>query len=240
MTEPLSIQQAIAAVKKSIGAVGKSEKNQQQGWNFRGIDAVLNAVSIPLAEHGVTVYPQLLDYTYETVEVGRNKTAMAHVVVKVKYIFLGPKGDHIETAVAAEAMDSGDKAMTKAFSVALRTCLIQTLSLPTDEPDPDQDIYERSGNAQEAAPKASRQSAGSTTKVPSTAPAPAAEATADDITSFIKMIQAAKTTDQLNKAWTAIGAKGALQTTVVFEGSEVTLERALFKKADDIKAHKSS
>jgi len=238
MTEPLAIQQAIAAVKKSIGAVGKSEKNQQQGWNFRGIDAVLNAVSIPLAEHGVTVYPQLLDYTYETVEVGRNKTAMAHVIVKVKYIFLGPKGDHIETAVAAEAMDSGDKAMTKAFSVALRTCLIQTLSLPTDEPDPDHDVYERSG--QEAAPKAPGRSAGSTTKAPSTAPAPAAEATADDIASFIKMIQAAKTTDQLNKAWTAIGAKGALQTTVVFEGSEVTLERALFHKADAIKNGKGN
>jgi len=93
---------------------------------------------------------------------------------------------------------------------------------------------------QEAAPKAPRQSAGSTTKASSTAPEPAAEATADDMTAFIKMIQAAKTTDQLNKAWTAIGAKGALQTTVVFEGSEVTLERALFKKADDIKAHKSN
>jgi len=153
--------------------------------------------------------------------------------------FLGPKGDHIETAVAAEAMDSGDKAMTKAFSVALRTCLIQTLSLPTDEPDPDQDVYERSGKQE--APKAATATSGARPKTAATGEPKAAEAaTEPDIASFIKMIQAAKTTDQLNKAWTAIGAKGALQTTVVFEGSEVTLERALFKKADDIKAHKSS
>ena len=149
MTELPTIHQALASVKKAIGAVGKSEKNQQQGWNFRGIDAVLNAVSGPLADNGVTVYPILQDYTYATVEIGRNKTPMAHVVVKVKYIFAGPAGDHLETYVAAESMDSGDKAMTKAFSVALRTALIQTLSLPTSEPDPDHDVYERSSSAQQ-------------------------------------------------------------------------------------------
>jgi hypothetical protein len=36
-----------------------------------------------------------------------------------------------------EAADAGDKATSKAHSVAYRTCLLQALSIPTHEPDPD-------------------------------------------------------------------------------------------------------
>ena len=43
--------------------------------------------------------------------------------------------------VIGEAGDSGDKATPKAMSVALRTALLQTLMLPTDEPDPDSFTY---------------------------------------------------------------------------------------------------
>jgi hypothetical protein len=41
-------------------------------------------------------------------------------------------------------MDSGDKAIAKAMSVAFRTALLQTLALPTDEADPDTSSYQRS------------------------------------------------------------------------------------------------
>lgn len=242
MTEHPPIQEAIANAKKAIGAVGKDEKNQQQGWNFRGIDAVLNAVSGPLASNGITVFPKLQDYTYETVEIGRNKTPMSHVVVKVKYIFLGPAGDCIEPEVAAESFDSGDKAMTKAFSVAYRTALIQALSLPTCEPDPDHDVYERS--SREEKPKTSQprpiQAKGNAAL---SAPQVHGEITvhnpvfADEVLQgFIKMIEAAKTSDQLNKAWTAIGAKGALQTEIERDGQKVTLEKFLFARNDAIKS----
>ena len=69
---------------------------------------------------------------------------MGHVKVKVSYTFIGAGGDAIKATVVGEAMDSGDKATAKAMSVAFRTALLQTLSLPTDEPDPDSQSYERS------------------------------------------------------------------------------------------------
>lgn len=238
MTDAPTIHQALASVKKAIGAVGKSEKNQQQGWNFRGIDAVLNAVSGPLADNGVTVYPILQDYTYATVEIGRNKTPMAHVIVKVQYVFVGPRGDQLEAYVAAESMDSGDKAMTKAFSVALRTALIQTLSLPTSEPDPDHDVYERSGSVQESDSKAVSRPAPKAAKAE--APKPAEAATETDVAAFIKMIETAKNSDQLNKAWTAIGAKGALQTEIERDGTKITLEKFLFQRNDHLKSGSGS
>jgi hypothetical protein len=41
-----------------------------------------------------------------------------------------------------EAFDSGDKSTAKAMSVAYRTALLQALTLPTDEPDPDETVEE--------------------------------------------------------------------------------------------------
>jgi hypothetical protein len=144
MDNQLTVVQALNEVMKSVGAIAKKDRNQAQGFNFRGIDAVVNAVSPALQKFGVVAVPQVLDYKYETVEIGRNRTAMGHVKVVVTYRFYGPAGDTIESTVAAEAMDSGDKASAKAMSVAFRTALLQTLCLPTDEVDPDATSYERS------------------------------------------------------------------------------------------------
>jgi hypothetical protein len=143
-TKTLSIAQALNEVMKEVGAVKKNDRNASQGFNFRGIDAVVNAVSPALQKHGVIVVPSVEDYEYHSVEIGKNRTVMGHVKVKVTYTFIGAGGDAIKATVVGEAMDSGDKATAKAMSVAFRTALLQTLSLPTDEPDPDSQSYERS------------------------------------------------------------------------------------------------
>lgn len=138
-----SIFVALAAAKDAVGAVAKNERNSAQNFNFRGVDAVVNAAAPALNKHGVIVVPGLIDYTYETVEVGSKRTLMAHVVARVAYRFYGPAGDHVEAVVFSEAMDSGDKCVAKAMSVAYRIALLQVLNLPTDEKDPDADSYER-------------------------------------------------------------------------------------------------
>lgn len=144
MDNQLSIAQALSEVMKAVGGIAKKDRNQAQGFNFRGIDSVVNAVSPQLQKYGVVVVPSVEDYSYDTVEIGRNRTAMGHVKVRVRYTFVGPKGDAIAATVVGEAMDSGDKATAKAMSVAFRTALLQALCLPTDEPDPDASSYERS------------------------------------------------------------------------------------------------
>jgi hypothetical protein len=143
-TTALPIVQAMNAIMKEVGAIAKKDKNTSQGFNFRGIDSVVNAVSPALQKHGVIVVPTVEEYEYATVEIGRNRTAMGHVKVKVTYTFIGASGDSIKATVVGEAMDAGDKATAKAMSVAFRTALLQALALPTDEADPDSSSYERS------------------------------------------------------------------------------------------------
>ena len=142
MAEQLTVHQALSKVMGDVQAVRKDSKNQAQKFLFRGIDAVLNAVGPALRKHGVTIVP-------EDVEVHRSNGATAsgkqtaEVVVKVTYRVYGPAGDSIHGKVAAEAMDFGDKAIAKAMSVAYRTFLLQALTIPTDDPDPDSESYER-------------------------------------------------------------------------------------------------
>lgn len=138
-----TVHQALAKVMKDVGAVKKGDRNTQGNFNFRGIDAVTNAVYPALVEHGVIVAPKVQAYEYGTVTVGRNRTEMGHARLTVEFTFYGPQGDSLVAVTAGEAFDSGDKATAKAHSVAFRTALLQTLCLPTDEPDPDSSSYER-------------------------------------------------------------------------------------------------
>lgn len=139
----MKVHEAMAKVMEDVRAVGKTERNTHQNYNFRGIDAVVNAVGPALRAHHVVVVPRVISYEAENVTVGRNNTQMRSVTVMVEYTFVGPEGDTLQAVSIGESMDSGDKSVAKAMSVALRTCLLQSLMLPTDEPDPDSFSYER-------------------------------------------------------------------------------------------------
>ncbi len=146
MPELLTIFQALNHVMEEVRSVGKDQRNTAPNgnYNFRGIDAVTNAVGPALRKHGVIVAPKVIDWQYGTVVVGNKQTQMGHARLLIEFTWYGPVGDHIVTVAAGEAFDSGDKATAKAHSVAFRTAMIQTLCLPTDERDPDEDTYERS------------------------------------------------------------------------------------------------
>ena len=137
----MSITEALAAVMNDVQAVAKKDRNTNLNFNFRGIDAVVNAVGPALRKHGVVVVPEVQDVAYEKVTTTNNKPATACRLV-VSYTF--HKDDsYLSCTVAAEAWDHGDKAAPKAMSVAFRTALLQALALPTDEPDPDAHSYEQ-------------------------------------------------------------------------------------------------
>lgn len=142
MAEQLTVHQALSRVMGDVQAVKKDSKNQAQRFNFRGIDAVMNAVGPALRKHGIVILPEDVE-VHRSNGVTANGKQTAEVVVKVAYRVYGPAGDSINGKVAAEAMDFGDKAIAKAMSVAFRTFLLQALTIPTDEPDPDSESFER-------------------------------------------------------------------------------------------------
>jgi len=139
--QPTTAAQAILAVMNEVQAVGKNDRNQAQGFNFRGIDAVVNAVGPALRKHGAFVVPTILDSVTDVVQTNNGKSAN-YVRLHVQFDVYAEAGAPVTGSVYAESMDHGDKAAPKAMSVALRTFLLQLLCLPTNEPDPDSHSYE--------------------------------------------------------------------------------------------------
>jgi len=137
-----TIAQALAAVMADVQSVAKTGRNTEQGYNFRGVDAVVNAVGPALRKHGVVVLPMLETAAYRDVTTSRGKPSR-ECTVQVRYQFFGPNGDHVDAVVPGESMDFGDKGAAKAMSVAYRIALLQVLCIPTDDPEPDSQSYER-------------------------------------------------------------------------------------------------
>ena len=137
-----NVFQAVSDVMNDVREVRKTGRNSSQNFNFRGIDAVMNAVGPKLREHGVIVTPIHADLTGVEVDAGRKKAKDTSGVVT--YRWFGPDGSHFDSQVYAEGRDYADKGGAKTMSVALRTCILQTLCLPTDDPDPDEDYIESS------------------------------------------------------------------------------------------------
>ena len=54
----LNIYEAITKCMEEIGAVGKDNVNKQQGFKYRGIDAVMNALNPALTHNHVFVVPE--------------------------------------------------------------------------------------------------------------------------------------------------------------------------------------
>lgn len=140
-----TVIEAFAAVMAEVSVVTKDGKYEggKTRYNFRGIDGVMNAVGPVLRRHGVVIVPTVLDATYREVEAGANRTLMRECTVKVRYTVYGPGGDSFTGEVYGEALDSSDKGTAKATSVAYRIFLLQALTIPTDEPDPDESRHER-------------------------------------------------------------------------------------------------
>lgn len=137
-----NIYVAINEVMKEIGAVGKNQKNEQQKFMYRGIDAVMNAINPALVNNKVFIVPEILEQTREERQT-KSGGALIYSVCKIKFTFYAEDGSHIEAITIGEGMDSGDKATNKAMSIAFKYACFQVFCIPTEEMvDPDAECHE--------------------------------------------------------------------------------------------------
>jgi hypothetical protein len=120
--------------------IAKNNRNQAQGYNFRGIDDVYNVLSPLLARHELCVLPRVI--TREVTEKTNAKgTTLFYTVVHVEFDFVSAvDGSKHTVATVGEAMDSGDKSSNKAMSAAYKYAAFQAFAIPT-EGDNDTDAH---------------------------------------------------------------------------------------------------
>ena len=136
-----AISKRLAAIMADARAIGKDSHNKMQGFNFRGIDAVMNHLHPIFAKHGVIILPTVVDEKTEERET-KNGGNLIYRILKIRFEFVADDGSSVACIVLGEGMDSGDKASNKAMAVALKYALTQMLLLPYDEVDPDAETHE--------------------------------------------------------------------------------------------------
>lgn len=137
-----NIYQTISDVMAEIGFIGKDTKNQMQGFMYRGIDAVMNALNPALIKHKLFIVPEVLEQTREERQNSKG-TTLIYSICKVKYTFFAEDGSSVSATVIGEGMDSGDKATNKAMSIAFKYACFQVFCIPTEEMvDPDAECHE--------------------------------------------------------------------------------------------------
>ena len=133
------IYQAIIGVMSDIGVIGKEKKNAQQGFKYRGVDDVMNALQPVMVQHGLFVVPEIIDQKREERQTNRG----GNLIYSVRYTFYAKDGSSVQCVVVGEGMDSGDKATNKAMSIAFKYACFQVFCIPTEEmKDPDAEVHE--------------------------------------------------------------------------------------------------
>jgi len=137
-----SVFEALAGVVRDLPAIGKGETHAQ-GFAYRGIEGIMKVARTVLGEHGIIVAPSVRDRQVETILVGQRQSPWRLVTIEVRFRFYGPRGDWLDAVTVGEGFDPGDKAASKAHTMAFKTALIQVLQIAdgddaeaTDNPEP--------------------------------------------------------------------------------------------------------
>lgn len=181
------IYERIGQAMADLGPISKDKTNKQQGYKFRGIDDVYNALQPVLCKHGLFVVPRVLERTREERQTA-NGGRLIYTILKVHYTMFAPDGSNIEAVVDGEGMDSADKSTNKAMSAAYKYFMFQLFSIPTEElidadaetPAPSKPVQKPAGSRPQPAPANSSQPQPAPANSSQPQPAQAAKVSAED------------------------------------------------------------
>ncbi len=132
--KPPHVYAAIAEVTGKLAktGIGKDRKNDQQGYKFRGIDDVYNALSALIAEAKLCILPRVTSREITERQTQRGGV-LFYVVCGIDFTLVSAVDGSMHTVhVIGEAMDSGDKATNKAMSAGYKYMAMQVFCIPTE------------------------------------------------------------------------------------------------------------
>lgn len=133
-TETPAIFAAMTAVQAALTrvGVGKDGVNQQQNFKYRAWDAVQQALAPILADNKMLIIPRV-EQREENTSQTKNGSVMYRVVLSGAIQFVsGVDGSTFEYPAKGEAMDSGDKATSKAITMMVKYAVLHGLCIPLE------------------------------------------------------------------------------------------------------------
>jgi hypothetical protein len=163
----MNIHQRIAEIKKRCVSLPKSQQNVEEGWYYTGHDQVIESLRGLMADFGVNVYQEPLDFT-------TNETIGDFILNKVRFQYEVVNADAPEDKFTRHnfglCYGVDDKAFNKCSTISEKFFLLRLFNIATfDDPD----AHAVRGSAGSGAP---RRSAAAGNSVPAKAVLPRREA----------------------------------------------------------------
>ncbi len=126
------------ALMNAVDSLGKDKQASQEmgGYAFRSIDAAMDAVGHGMRQVGLIMRSEVIKR--EEVKTVVNGRVWTSVSAEMRYVFVDPEdGSEHAIEMVGEGRDLGDKATSKAVSMALKYGLLQSLCIPFNAPESD-------------------------------------------------------------------------------------------------------
>ena len=130
----MSVYQAISNVTAELArsGIGKTKRNTQQGFAYRGVDDVMQALAAALPKCGLVMLPRVTNRT-ERAAPSMSGGTIYTVILDVEWDLVSTVDGTLHTIVVqGESMDSGDKATNKALSAAYKYAAVLAFSIPLE------------------------------------------------------------------------------------------------------------
>lgn len=139
----------------AVQRLPKSQRNETQHYNYTPDADVYDFVRQQLVIQKIILLSTMRSYTM-TERPTKNGGTMYHVVCDFEFKFVCAETGESETSLwSGEAMDSGDKSISKAVAQATKTFLLKTFLISTgDDPDAHSLGQESNGQKRQPAQKA--------------------------------------------------------------------------------------
>ncbi len=153
-TERVKLAEKLARIMATVKPLPKEGSNPQ--YKFVTVGQMLDLLRPEMAKAGIAILPKVLSVEYVDAgqtQGGAHKTA-CHMLAEFT---LTDGAESLTVVSAGEAIDSGDKAATKAFTAAQKQALSKLFMISADE-DNDNDAADEQRTApvaRQAAPRAS-------------------------------------------------------------------------------------
>lgn len=227
----VTVEDAILAIIDDLPGIGKDGRNEQQRYNFRGIEQLTTELSPLLVRHGVVIVPvaEHLEREHHTTGSGN---VMHHSVIQVDWEIRGPGGDCLHASTFGEGCDVSDKATNKAMTSAYKYLILDLFCVCDPMDDGERTTPEAATASGETSgkPQPSRSSPVRRRNTP----APVAAAPEPPKVSDVAIAEAPFTDNELFEEQAVEAAKR------VFPGAQEISERLYltvpYKEKDDVKA----
>ncbi len=122
----------MAQIMAEVPAIAKGQRNKAQGYEFRGIDDVFNALHGLFAKHQVFILPEVLAAEYVQQLAGSNQNLATDARLLIRWHFVTIDGSSVSMTVQGESRDYADKATGQAMSSGYKTGLLEMFLIPLE------------------------------------------------------------------------------------------------------------